>query len=128
MTTDRDRGFAEGVEAAAKVCERYVTGYRKAASEDASGKSYENRCNEAADVLDFAATAIRQLAARPGVVEDDLTALLAEAKRKVDAMSPVEREAMYKAQRESWGRSCDGWDEGTVQVNAAAPSGSGDES
>ena len=35
--------------------------------------------------------------------------ILAEAKAKVDAMTPEEREAMFKAQRESWIRAEMSW-------------------
>lgn len=34
----------------------------------------------------------------------DLADLLAKAKLKVESMTPAEREAMYKAQKESWVR------------------------
>jgi hypothetical protein len=42
-------------------------------------------------------------------MDDKLERLLAEAKRRVEAMTPEEREAMHKAQRESWVRGEMGW-------------------
>jgi hypothetical protein len=38
-----------------------------------------------------------------------LEQLIEESKTKVDAMTPEAREAMYKAQRESWVRAEMGW-------------------
>lgn len=32
----------------------------------------------------------------------ELTALIEQAKRRLDAMTPEEKEAMYKAQRDGW--------------------------
>lgn len=39
----------------------------------------------------------------------ELEKLLAEAKRRVDAMSPEEKDAMYRKQAEGWARSEAQW-------------------
>ena len=39
----------------------------------------------------------------------ELEALLAQSKKDVEAMSPEEREAMFKAQGESWARAEASW-------------------
>ena len=42
-------------------------------------------------------------------VRPELEALIKEAKEKLDAMSPEEREQLFKAQRESWVRAEKDW-------------------
>jgi len=47
--------------------------------------------------------------ALPSEPNPELDALLAEARRQYEVMTPAEREAMHRQQRDSWVRAEMGW-------------------